>query len=153
MASWQDYLKLMRSLSKTLGDLTEVEHDKNAAAARGDLRGVEECMKREQVLSLTLRGYDQKRDSLLRDLGITGVRLSTLVDHSPEELRLETKAAWRELTLAAQEAPQEPEPAELSAAPATPSRRERASAWLELCASAVTIAVGVAAVIAFLRLI
>ena len=79
MASWQDYLKLMRSLSKTLGDLTEVEHDKNAAAARGDLRGVEECMKREQVLSLTLRGYDQKRDSLLRDLGITGVRLSTLV--------------------------------------------------------------------------
>ena len=67
--------------------------------------------------------------------------------------RLETKAAWRELTLAAQEAPQEPEPAELSAAPATPSRRERASAWLELCASAVTIAVGVAAVIAFLRLI
>ena len=67
--------------------------------------------------------------------------------------RLETKAAWRELTLAAQEAPQEPEPAELSAAPATPSRRERASAWLELCASAVTIAVGVAAGIAFLRLI
>ena len=67
--------------------------------------------------------------------------------------RLETKAAWRELTLAAQEAPQEPEPAELSAAPATPSRRERASAWLELCASAVTIAVGVTAVIAFLRLI
>ena len=97
MASWQDYLKLMRSLSKTLGDLTEEEHDKNAAAARGDLRGVEECMKREQVLSLTLRGYDQKRDSLLRDLGITGVRLSTLVDHSPEELRLETKAVAEEL--------------------------------------------------------
>ena len=97
MASWQDYLKLMRSLSKTLGDLTEVEHDKNAAAARGDLRGGEECMKREQVLSLTLRGYDQKRDSLLRDLGITGVRLSTLVDHSPEELRLETKAVAEEL--------------------------------------------------------
>ena len=88
MASWQDYLKLMRSLSKTLGDLTEVEHDKNAAAARGDLRGVEECMKREQVLSLTLRGYDQKRDSLLRDLGITGVRLSTLVTKAvAEELR------------------------------------------------------------------
>lgn len=54
-------------------------------------------MKREQVLSLTLRGYDQKRDSLLRDLGITGVRLSTLVDHSPEELRLETKAVAEEL--------------------------------------------------------
>ena len=97
MASWQDYLKLLRNLSKTLGQLTQVERDKNAAAAAGDLAGVEECMKREQVLSLTLRGYDQKRDSLLRDLGITGVRLSTLVDHSPEELRLETKAVAEEL--------------------------------------------------------
>ena len=95
--SWKDYLKLMESLTKTLEELTQVERDKNAAASAGDLRGVEECMKREQVLSLTLRGYDQKRDSLLRDLGITGVRLSTLVDHSPEELRLETKAVAEEL--------------------------------------------------------
>ena len=97
MASWQDYLKLMRDLTKTLETLTQVERDKNDAASQGDLIGVEECMKREQVLSLTLRGYDQKRDSLLRDLGITGVRLSTLVDHSPEELRLETKAVAEEL--------------------------------------------------------
>lgn len=73
-----------------------------------------------------------------------------VLDFAQCRQRLETKAAWRELTLAAQEAPQETEPAELSAAP---SRRERASAWLELCASAVTIAVGVAAVVAFLRLI
>ena len=62
MASWQDYLKLMTSLAKTLGDLTRVEQEKNAAVCAGDLAGVEACMKREQVLSLTLRGYDQKRD-------------------------------------------------------------------------------------------
>ena len=87
----------MRALTNTLATLTQVERDKNDAASQGDLIGVEECMKREQVLSLSLRGYDQKRDSLLRDLGITGVRLSTLVDHSPEELRLETKAVAEEL--------------------------------------------------------
>ena len=39
MASWQDYLKLLRNLSKTLGQLTQVERDKNAAAAAGDLAG------------------------------------------------------------------------------------------------------------------
>ena len=89
--SWKDYLKLMESLTKTLEELTQVERDKNAAASAGDLRGVEDCMKREQVLSLTLRGYDQKRDTILGALGLKGITLRQLVQHSPDELRLETK--------------------------------------------------------------
>ena len=97
MASWQDYLKLLRNLSKTLGQLTQVERDKNAAAAAGDLAGVEECMKREQVLSLSLRGYDQKRDAMLAALGLKGVTLRELANHSPEELRLEVKGVAEEL--------------------------------------------------------
>lgn len=91
MASWQEYLKLMTSLAKTLGDLTQVEQEKNAAVCAGDLAGVEACMKREQVLSLTLRGYDQKRDAMLAALGLKGVTARTMEDYSPEELRLETK--------------------------------------------------------------
>ena len=97
MASWQDYLKLLRNLSKTLGQLTQVERDKNAAAAAGDLAGVEECMKREQVLSLSLRGYDQKRDAMLAALGLKGVTLRELANHSPEELRLVVKGVAEEL--------------------------------------------------------
>ena len=97
MASWQDYLKLLRNLSKTLGQLTQVERDKNAAAAARDLAGVEECMKREQVLSLSLRGYDQKRDAMLAALGLKGVTLRELANHSPEELRLEVKGVAEEL--------------------------------------------------------
>ena len=97
MASWQDYLKLLRNLSKTLEELTQVERDKNAAAAAGDLAGVEECMKREQVLSLSLRGYDQKRDAMLAALGLKGVTLRELANHSPEELRLEVKGVAEEL--------------------------------------------------------
>ena len=97
MASWQDYLKLMRGLTRTLEELAQVERDKNAAASAGDLRGVEECMKREQVISLTLRGYDQKRDTLLAALGLQGVTLSQLEDHSPDEYQLETKKVVEEL--------------------------------------------------------
>ena len=59
MADWRDYLKLMESLTQTLEKLTAIEREKNAAASRGDLPGVEDCMKREQAMSLTLRGYDQ----------------------------------------------------------------------------------------------
>ena len=94
MATWQDYLKLMEGLSRTLEQLTQVELDKNAAASRGDVLGVEECMKREQVLSLSLRGCDQKRDAML---GLHGVSLSQLEDHSPPELQLETKRVVEEL--------------------------------------------------------
>ena len=97
MAKWQDYLDLMRSLSRTLTELTRVEDEKNAAASRGDLLAVEDCMKREQVLSLTLRGYDQKRDTLLADLGLQGVKLKQLQYHSPEGLEMETKAVVEEL--------------------------------------------------------
>lgn len=96
-ASWQDYFKLLDGLSKTLGELTQVERDKNAAASEGDLARVEACMKREQVLSLSLRGYDQKREAMLAALGMKGVPLSRMEEHSPEELRLEARAAAEEL--------------------------------------------------------
>lgn len=97
MASWQDCLKLMGSLTRTLEELTQVERDKNNAVSQGDLIAVEECMKREQVLSLSLRGYDQKRDKILAELGLQGVTLSQMEEHSPEELQMETKRAAEEL--------------------------------------------------------
>lgn len=95
--TWQDYLKLMRDLTGSLETLTQVEREKNDAASRGDLPGVEECMKREQVMSLTLRGYDQKREKLLAELGLAGATLSRLEEHSPDEFQLETKAVAEEL--------------------------------------------------------
>lgn len=93
MTGWQDYLKFLGSLSHTLEELTKVEQLKNMAASQGDLFTVEDCMKREQVLSLTLRGYDQKREAMLADLGLKNVRLNQLLDHVPDELRMEAKAA------------------------------------------------------------
>lgn len=94
---WQDYLKLLRDLTRTLEQLTQVELEKNEAASAGDVGAVEACMKREQAMSLNLRGYDQKRTAMLSSLGLEGVRLNGLEEHSPEELRLETKAAAEEL--------------------------------------------------------
>lgn len=97
MTGWQDYLKLLDGLGRTLEQLTQVERDKNAAASQGDLAEVEACMKREQVLSLSLRGCDQKRDKMLAELGLKGVTLGQLEDHSPPELQLETRQTVEEL--------------------------------------------------------
>ena len=65
--------------------------------------------------------------------------------------RLETKAAWKELRRAAL-TPEEPLEEASFAAPRS-SRRERAAGWLEIAASAAVIAVSLAAVLAFLRLL
>lgn len=97
MTSWQDYLNFMKKLSRTLEELAQVEREKNDAVSEGNLSRVEECMKREQAMSLTLRGYDQKREKMLSELGLRGVTLSQLEEHSPDELQLETKAVVEEL--------------------------------------------------------
>ena len=76
MTQWQEYLKLLSGLSRTLEQLTKVEQDKKTAASQGDLAGVEDCMKQEQVLSLSLRGYDQRRDKMLASLGLQGAALA-----------------------------------------------------------------------------
>ena len=97
MAGWQDYLKFLNSLAHTLEQLTQVEQEKNTAAAQGDLLGVEECMKREQVASLTLRGLDQKRDKLLAGMGLAGVPLRDMPERAPQDIRQEVKEAAERL--------------------------------------------------------
>ena len=91
--TWRDYLSLMESLGKKLDELTELERTKIRAVGSSDLEELEACMKQEQVVSLSLRGMDQKRDKLLSALGIEGVRLRDLVEHAPDELKQETKEA------------------------------------------------------------
>lgn len=91
-ASWRDYLSLMENLGQRLDELTELEQTKTLAVGRGDLDGLDECMKREQVVSLSLRGMEQKRSKLLAELGLSGVRLRDLPDHVPQDMKREAKA-------------------------------------------------------------
>ena len=96
-ATWTDYLKLLGQLTKTVGQLADIEQRKAAAASRGDVDGVDECMRQEQVMSLSLRGVEQKREAMLDALGLRGVPLRDLVEHSPDGLEVETRKAAEEL--------------------------------------------------------
>ena len=87
---------LRRKPAAPIGQLAQVGREKTAAVSVGNLTEVDECMKREQVFSLRLRGYDIKRAAALKELGLEGVKLSKLAQHAPEELRMEAKQTAEE---------------------------------------------------------
>ena len=64
---------------------------------RDDLLAVDDCMKREQALGLSLRAMDKKRDKLLAAIGLENVTLSGLAQHCPEELQQEARSAANQL--------------------------------------------------------
>ena len=97
LSLWREYLGQLDKLADTLDQLTAVEREKTAAVARGDLDAVDACMKREQVFSLNLRGFDQKREKLLARMGIGGTRLNQLEELAPPEAALETRKTAEKL--------------------------------------------------------
>ena len=91
--AYREYFAFMEQLGGTLEKLTELAKEKTVAVRRDDLLAVDECMKREQALGLSLRAMDKKRDKLLAAIGLENVTLSGLAQHCPEELRQEARAA------------------------------------------------------------
>ncbi|MCI2106687.1 MAG: flagellar protein FlgN [Intestinimonas sp.] len=91
------YLTLLQELSAALADLTKIEQEKTQTVRNDDLGGLNECMKQEQALTMTLRGYEQKRMALLHALGLNGVPLNGLLSHAPEDCLDETKRTVEEL--------------------------------------------------------
>lgn len=95
--AYREYFGFMGELGGLLDQLTELEKEKAAAVRRDDLLAVDNCMKQEQALSLSLRAMDKKRESLLAGMGLKDVSLSGLAQHCPEELQREARAASEEL--------------------------------------------------------
>ena len=98
--SFQDMLKLIRDLTRTLEDLTETQKNVASAVRTDDLEKLGECMKREQALSLALRNADQRRIKLQAELGLENIRLSQLPEHVQDDhMRQEIKAAGEALNI------------------------------------------------------
>ena len=95
--AYREYFAFMEQLGKTLDQLTELAKEKTVAVRRDDLLAVDDCMKREQALGLSLRAMDKKRDKLLAAIGLENVTLSGLAQHCPEELQQEARTAAAQL--------------------------------------------------------
>lgn len=97
MPPYEAYIAFLAQLSETLDELTGIEKEKTDAARRDDLTALNECMKREQAIGLTLRSMDQKRMKLLGELGLETAALSDFAAGCPQELRGEARAAAEKL--------------------------------------------------------
>ena len=89
--SYQEIFDFLDRLGDTLDELTEISKKKTAAVLRDDLLGVNECMKKEQVISLTLRTMDTQREKLMAAIGGAGRPLSALPELCPAERKAEAR--------------------------------------------------------------
>ena len=90
-AQFRSYLGVLKELSGTLDRLTPLAQQKAEAVRGNDLLALDEVLKQEQALSLNLRGLELKRQKLVIQLGLDGVRLARLPEHCPPQLADETR--------------------------------------------------------------
>ena len=79
----QSYLVFLSELQQALDALSALEQRKIAAVRAGNLDELDQCMKQEQAAALDLRGREQKRTALMKELGLEQVSLRALPDHCP----------------------------------------------------------------------
>lgn len=84
MADFLSLANLLQELTDTLEHLTQLEKDKTAAVMGDNLLALQECMKQEQALVLSLRGFDRKREQVLTDLGLEQIPLRKLPEECPQ---------------------------------------------------------------------
>ena len=92
------YLQLLTEIKDVIEQLTGVEKQKLDAVHAADLPAVDECIRQEQAISLSLRSLDHRRTNMLQELNLAKVNLSSLAEQFPAELRAEaskTAAALR----------------------------------------------------------
>ena len=92
---YSDYLALLSELCQLFDQISHVEQQKIDAVQGHALDELNEAMKREQALTLALRGCEQKRETLLTGLGLTGISLRDMASHCPPEYRTLTELELR----------------------------------------------------------
>ena len=95
--AFDELFRFLDQLGQTLEKLTEIERKKTAAVRHDDLMTVNECMKQEQALSLSLRSMDVKREKLLTAAGLKGISLTRMAEYCPPEKRAAAREAAERL--------------------------------------------------------
>ena len=94
---FRSYLELLQSILSNLSQLTKLVHRKIEVAQMDDLEALDEILNEEQALALAVRGLEQKRLNLLRELDLSEVPLAQLSAHFPPEMEEAVRQTAAEL--------------------------------------------------------
>lgn len=68
MTAINDFIKIIVELIQFFDELIQTENEKLEAISKNNVFKLEDCMKKEQVSILKLKGLDKKRESIQSDL-------------------------------------------------------------------------------------
>lgn len=88
---YEQYLAFLEELLREMNRLTEIGKEKLSAVQNHELDALNECIKQEQAISLTLRGLEQKRRKVLAAIGCENVPLSEMPQRCPKEYQGRTQ--------------------------------------------------------------
>lgn len=94
---------LIKEMIKLFQEAIPLEKEKLDAAASKRVTFVEECMKREQVLLLKVRGLEQKRQKIVKELGYEGKTFREIIDLETQENQKVLRPLYDELAEAIRE--------------------------------------------------
>jgi hypothetical protein len=97
MEEYTAYLTILRQLASTLEKLSVLGREKLAAVRNDDLAALNETLKQEQVLSLTVRSLEQKMRTEQDQLHLSDTRLADLVGRYPADMKTEAKQVAEQL--------------------------------------------------------
>ena len=85
MITYANLSSLFTDIITTLDKLSALQMEKLNAAKQRNLELLDHCMNQEQAFSMSLRGYEQKRNRILKELQLADIPLTQLPSHVPAE--------------------------------------------------------------------
>lgn len=85
MADMTKFAELLRQFVELFDRMTPLEQEKLDVVKRNQVSALEEIIKREQAEVMALRGLDQKRECLQKELGFEGMSFQEILERLPKE--------------------------------------------------------------------
>ncbi|MGP1570472.1 MAG: flagellar protein FlgN [Eubacteriales bacterium] len=97
MAVFEEVKNQMQEYSQTFDVLLEFEQRKFEAVKEKDLDVIDEYLKEEQAYLLQLRGFDQKREALLKANGYSGYTFRQIINEADGEEKADLENLYTEI--------------------------------------------------------
>jgi DNA-binding transcriptional MerR regulator len=89
--------KLLRENAELYDNFLELEYKKYDAVLKDDILTLDDLVSKEQVYYLKMRGLEQRREKVLKDLGFSDKTLKEIVEMSKDEQKLQLTGIYGEL--------------------------------------------------------